>query len=140
VDPFLAAELEHRALVVLAPEAAARLHPAFEGELGWEKLLTMAMARQLHRRIAGSNAAMGPPWFREGFAAAMAGLPMKPWSDFTPSEMQSILKGAGSLEPQACALLFRHVWNGNPLPEVLDLPTKNPVTVDLDPAGMKGDQ
>lgn len=105
VDPFLAGLLQYRALVILSPEAAANLHPAFSGALGWEQLLTMAMARQLHRRVVVTEAKMGPPWFREGFAGMAARLSMRPFKDFRKNELLAVLNGTGPLDPQACIRL-----------------------------------
>lgn len=126
VDPFLAGLLEYRALVVLSPGASAELHPAFAGEQSWEKLLVMALARQLHRRVAGSESAMGPAWFREGFAARTACLPPKRWND---SEMERIMDGRAPLDPQACANLFMNLSAGS-IPQALELPKKGPVIAD----------
>jgi hypothetical protein len=132
VDPFLAASVEHRALLALSPEAAAALHPAFGGELGWEKLLTLAMARPLHRRAAGSEEAMGPPWFREGFAADLARIPMKSTPDFQKKDLQTILDGRAPLDPQACALLHRMADAQSQDDETQGTPPQGRFTVNLD--------
>jgi hypothetical protein len=132
VDPFLAASLEHRALLALSPEAAAALHPAFGGELGWEKLLTMAMARQLHRRAAGSDGAMGHPWFREGFAAYLARIPMQDKGDFSRTALQAIVDGRAPLDPQACDLLHRMAGTIPPADDAQAMIPQARYTVHLD--------
>jgi hypothetical protein len=131
VDPLLAGLLEVRALVVLAPESAAALHPAFAGDSGWEGLLAMALARPFLRRIAGSEEAMGPPWFHEGLAAHLARIPMKSREDFKRQDLQAILDGRAPLDPQACGVLYRST--GGPATDPTSiLPRRGPVTVNLD--------
>ena len=69
------AALEQRHLMVVTPQAYARIAPAYaRQDDAWTRLMAHEIGHRLHVAILdGDEDAMGPPWFFEGFAVVAAG-------------------------------------------------------------------
>ncbi|MBI5631233.1 MAG: hypothetical protein HY921_10170 [Elusimicrobia bacterium] len=107
----LAAALESRILLAVAPREYKRLRPEYAAQKeAWVRLLAHELVHRLHVQILGGNDdAMGPGWFFEGFAVVGAGQSLKPAIKYTTAKEAldgAATKGRGAYARYAAAVRF----------------------------------
>lgn len=107
----LAAGLESRVLLAVAPEEYKRLRPEYAAQKeAWARLLAHEIIHRLHVQILGGDEdAMGPVWFYEGFAVVGAGQSLKPVAEYKTAQeaFDGVAgKGRGAYARYAAAVRF----------------------------------